>query len=176
MAEKLTYSHRIAAGWRVEYKLTKKGGELAIIVGGGFLEFRLTKTRDLDALHEALHTAEKAAVALDGVGVETLGWGGEEVETEEDGADNPVDIGSEFVILRRMRDGDFLFYDALLPKCRFDTSGDDGRSRFHSMQDFKYLVANEFIRQTGPNVGYEYNMVRYTISDAGRAALAEQAG
>ena len=137
---------------------------------------RLTKTKDLDALHEALHTAEKAAAALDGVGVEALGWGGKEVETEEDGADNPVDMGSELVILRRMRDGDFLFYDALLSKCWFDSHASDGSSRFHSVQDFRYLVANEFIRQTGPGVGYEYNMVRYTISDAGQRCTGEAGG
>ncbi len=148
MGEKLTYSHRIAAGWRVEYKLTKKGGELAIIVGGGIFEFRLTKTKDLDTLHKALHTAEKAAVALDGVGVETLGWSGEQPKSAPDATENE----------------DMLSEGAMQLLCAL-CKGDD-------IDDQHVLFGQLHQRGLLCHIG----VGRYAISTAGVIVLAEQEG
>ncbi len=81
---------------------------------------------------------------------------------------------SEIPMLQRMGNGDLLNYDVLQSKCWFDTGGEDGSSRFHSAQDFRYLVANEFIGYVPPDTGHEYNMIRYTITETGRDALAKE--
>ena len=160
MAEKLTYSHRIAAGWRVEYKLTEDGSEMSVIAGAGWAKHELTEPRDLDALHEALHTAKKAAVALDGVGVETLGWGGEQPDPAPDDGESRVDI-SEATIEAESGSKHALAMDLL------HWLAEEHRvASYH--EAFQELYEGGLLTHRGGD--------DYAISDEGRAVLAEQAG
>ena len=73
MKSKLRCSRGITPDCRVEYTVTKDGGELSIIAAMGIWQC-IIRGKEANDLHEALHEAAIAGVALDTVGTESLQW------------------------------------------------------------------------------------------------------